>query len=70
MMGNQNLYGKRKVVIAITIKRLTSVSNLWIAERLEMGHDKSVRRLIKQGKADETIQKQCKELEKMLRCED
>jgi hypothetical protein len=56
--------------MAITIKRNTSVSNLWIAGRLGMGHNTSVSRLIKQGKADETIQRQCKELEKMLQCED
>jgi putative transposase len=60
----------RKVAIAILIKRHTSVSNIWIAERLGMGHDRSVSRLIKQGKTDETTQKQCRELEKMLQCED
>lgn len=60
----------RKVAIATLIKCHTSASNLWIAERLGMGHDRSVSRLIKQGKDDETIQQQCKELEKMLPCED
>jgi hypothetical protein len=59
----------RKVAMAILIKRHTSVSNIWIAERLGMGHDRPVSRLIKQGKTDETTQKQCKELEKMLQCE-
>jgi hypothetical protein len=48
----------------------TSASNIWIAERLGMGHDRSVSRLIKQGKYDDAIQKQCKLLEKMLPCED
>jgi putative transposase len=60
----------RKVAMAIIIKRHTSVSNFWIAERLGMGHDRSVSRLIKQGKADETIRNQSKELEGMLPCED
>lgn len=59
----------RKVAMAITIKRLTSVSNFWIAERLGMGHDRSVSKLIKQGKEDETLQKRCQELEKMLQYE-
>ncbi len=59
-----------KVARAILIKRYTSVSNIWIAERLGMGHDRSVSRLMKQGKTDETTQKQCKQLEKMLQCED
>ena len=60
----------RKVAMAMLIKRHTSASNIWIAERLGMGHDRSVSRLIKRGKDDDTIQKQCKALEKMLRCED
>jgi len=60
----------RKVAMAILIKRHTSASNIWIAERLGMGHDRSVSRLVKQGKDNETIEQQCKELEKMLQCED
>jgi hypothetical protein len=56
--------------MAILIKRHTSASNIWIAERLGMGHDRSVSRLVKQGKDNETIEQQCKELEKMLQCED
>ena len=60
----------RKVAMAILIKRHTSASNIWIAERLGMGHDRSVSRLIKQGKDNETISQRCKELEKMLQCED
>jgi hypothetical protein len=31
-----------------------------------MGHDRSVSKLIKQGKNHEIIQERCKELEKML----
>ena len=60
----------RKVAMAILIKRHTSASNIWTAERLGMGHDRSVSRLIKQGKDNETISQRCKELEKMLKCED
>ena len=60
----------RKVAMAILIKRHTSASNIWIAERLGMGHVRSVSRLVKQGKDNETIQQRCKELERMLPCED
>jgi len=60
----------RKVAIAILIKRHTSASNIWTAKRLGMGHDRSVSRLIKQGKDNETISQRWKELEKMLKCED
>ena len=54
----------RKVAMAILIKRHTSASNIWIAERLGMGHDRSVSRSIKQGKDNEIISQRCKELEK------
>jgi hypothetical protein len=60
----------RKVAMAILIKHHTSVSHIWIAERLGMGHIRSVSRLIKQGKDNETIWQRRKELEKMLKCED
>ena len=43
-------------------------SNIWIAERLGIGHDRSVSMLIKQGKNHEIIQERCKELEKILPC--
>lgn len=56
--------------MAIRIRRHTSVTNFWIAERLGMGHAHFVSQLIKQGKDDEAIQKQCKALEKMLPCQD
>jgi len=56
--------------MAILIKHHTSVSHIWIAERLGMGHIRSVSRLIKQGKDNETIWQRRKELEKMLKCED
>ena len=54
----------RKVAMAILIKRHTSASNIWIAERIGMGHDRSVSRSIKQGKDNEIISQRCKELEK------
>lgn len=60
----------RKVAIAILIKKHSSVSNQWITNRLSMGHERSVSRLIKQGKQNPDVAKLCKELTKMLRCED
>lgn len=42
----------RKVVLAMVIRERTDVGNLWIAERLAMGHPTSVSRLITAGKAD------------------
>ena len=60
----------RKVAMAILVKRHTSVSNKWLAQRLGMGHDRSVSRLIKQGKDHDAIQQRRQELSKMLPCED
>jgi hypothetical protein len=55
----------RKVAIAILLKRRTNVGNQWIAERLEMGHNQSVGRLVKQGNEDRKIKSLCRKLEKM-----
>ncbi|PAW60031.1 MAG: hypothetical protein B9S37_11185 [Verrucomicrobiia bacterium Tous-C3TDCM] len=60
----------RKVAMAILIKGHTNVSNIWIASRLHMGHDRSVSRLVSQGKSNKEIQKLCAELQEMLPCED
>jgi putative transposase len=51
----------RKVVCAALVKRRTSVSNEWIAERLAMGHPASmsqhVNRMRKEPKADRQLKK-------------
>lgn len=60
----------RRVAIAMMLKNQTAVSNRWIAERLGMGHDRSVSRLIRQGKENRKIVRMCRELERMLPCED
>jgi putative transposase len=60
----------RKVALASTIKARTSASNEWLAKRLEMGHDRSVSRLIRQGHDQREVKKLCSKIEKMLPCED
>ena len=60
----------RKVAIAILVKTTTSVGNQWVADRLEMGHNRSVSRLIREGKQDPEIKKLCRKFKKMLPCED
>jgi putative transposase len=60
----------RKVALASVVKERTSVGNEWLANRLQMGHDRSVSRLIRHGREDPKIKKLCAELSKMLRCED
>ncbi len=59
----------RRVEIATVIKKCTAVSNHWIAERLGMGHNRSVSRLIRKGNENREIVKLSRKLEKMLRCE-
>ena len=60
----------RKVALASVVKSNTSVSNEWISQRLEMGHNRSVSRLIRQGNESPKIKKLCSKLLKMLPCED
>ncbi len=52
------------------MKTNTSVGNEWLAARLEMRHNRSVSRLIRQGNRDADIEKLCSKLKKMLPCED
>jgi len=60
----------RKVALASVVKAHTSVGNEWLAVRLEMGHNRSVSRLIRQGSDDAKIKKLCAKLTKLLPCED
>ena len=60
----------RKVAMAMMIKQHTDVSNFWIAERLGMGRDRSVSRLVKEGKMNHESKNLCRALEKMLPRED
>jgi putative transposase len=60
----------RKVALAAVVKAHTSVSNEWLAQRLEMGHNRSVSRLIRQGNEDAGVMKLCAKLRKLLPCED
>ena len=60
----------RKVAIACVIKKRTHVTNQWIATKLDMGHDRSVSRLIRKAQTETPIKKMSKQLEKMLQCED
>ena len=60
----------RKVALATVLKAHTSVGNEWLAQRLDMGHNRSVSRLIRQGNDSKEIRKLCSEFSKMLPCED
>jgi hypothetical protein len=60
----------RKVALATVVKAHTSVDNEWISQRLKMGHNRSVSRLIRQGNDKPEIKKLCSKLLKMLPCED
>ena len=56
--------------VASVLKAHTSIDNEWISQRLEMGHNRSVSRLIRQGNENPEIKRLCSELLKMLPCED
>jgi len=59
----------RKVALATLLRTHTAMGNEWVAKRLEMGHDKSVSRLIRQGGDQREVKKFLRSLEQMLRCE-
>ena len=56
----------RKIALASVVKEHTSVSNEWLAQRLEMGHNRSISRLIRQGNENSETRKLCSELKKVL----
>jgi len=60
----------RKAALASMVKAHTIVGNEWLAVRLEMGHNRSVSRLIRQGSDADKIKKLCAKLIKVLPCED
>ena len=47
----------RKIALASVVKDHTRVSNEWLAQRLAMGHNRSVSRLIRQGNENSQIRK-------------
>ena len=57
---------QRKVTLAALIQAHTHLRNEWLANRLAMGHSRSVSRLIRQAGEDPKFKKQCVKLEKML----
>ncbi len=60
----------RKVALATLLRTHTAMRNEWIAKRLEMGHDRSVSRLIRQGAEANEVRKYLQSLGQMLPCED
>ena len=56
----------RKVVLAILLREMTTVSNDWIGTRLVMGHPGSVSRLISAGRGDRNLSIRRSELEQLL----
>ena len=60
----------RKVALATLVRARTAMGNDWVANRLEMGHNRSVSRLIRQGADHKEVRKSLRKLEQMLPCED
>jgi len=60
---------ERKVLVATIARKHTSVSNSWLAERLEMGHTGSVSRVIGVSTRNKEKLRKVNEIEKMLRCD-
>ena len=61
---------REKAVIAAVIQKRTGVGNLWIARRLEMGHEGSVTLAVRWVREDREGGKREKSLERMLNYRD
>ena len=60
MQGNRSKPAKgnpRNVYLATVVKAHTNVCNEWLTLRLEMGHNRSASRLIRQGNNDPGVMK-------------
>ena len=57
---------KIAIAIAIVVKASTTAGNQWIAERLEMGHERAASRLVRKGLTEPKIRNLSKKLEKMF----
>lgn len=53
----------RKVALATLVRARTGVSNQWVAQCLAMGHDRSVSRLIRQGRDNPEIREMVAQME-------
>lgn len=60
---------ERKVLVAVLLRKHTSVSNTWLAERLVMGHTGSVSRAIGVFGKNRAKIKRMSEIEKLLKCD-
>lgn len=57
----------RKVLVAVIVRKHTSASNRWLADRLAMGHTAGVSRLLSKCRYDKESLRKLAELEEMLR---
>jgi REP element-mobilizing transposase RayT len=57
----------RKVLVAVLVRKNTSVSNRWLGDRLAMGHTAGVSRLLGEFRKEKESLKMLAEMEKMLR---
>lgn len=62
----RGVYRDEKALIAWLVRKRTSASNRWLAERLVMGHPTSVSRASGRVRREEALAKRAKKLEKVL----
>jgi REP element-mobilizing transposase RayT len=65
-LTGRGVYRDEKALIAWLVRKRTSASNRWIAERLAMGHPTSVSRASGRVRREEGLAKRAKKLEKAL----
>jgi REP element-mobilizing transposase RayT len=65
-LAGRGAYRDEKALLAWLLRKLTSVSRGWVAERLSMGHPTSVSRAAARVKSEAGMAKRGRELEKMV----
>jgi hypothetical protein len=65
-LGGRGVYRDEKALLAWLLRKLTSVSRDWVAERLAMGHPTSVSRAAARVRVEKGLAKQGRELEEIV----
>ena len=66
MLADLRKGDNRKVLVAVLLRRNTSVGNRWLADRLAMGHTAGVSRLVCGFEGDRNNMEKLEKLEKLL----
>ena len=65
-LDGRGLYADEKTLVAWLVRKRTSVTREWVAERLVMGHPSSVSRAVRKVREEPKLGRKAKRLEKAI----